>query len=451
MLIRVVDNVSRLKNIYIRPTDDLGWIDPIHEWHLLLYPSGFRNKWIQLYMHMDSHTVVAVPGGSLAKGYPVFRKRLQNLMDRFGFDGQFSLQYLDKYPDPVFAQADLHGQGLVADFDYWPINECLRTYDSFESIDYDYLENMLFTLDSEMGNGAISPLYFWDQHLAGHTPKPLKSDEIETYQPLKLRIPKDHHLLLPWENLHMENQLLRANLEDHLGGIVREFGSPADIWIENMFLKRVTEFIEQFKEPKTVTPRMLMGNPTYPPLHQIPKRDLRGALGKIMKDLKKVNLRVDFLASYPYAVRYSFLVDELLDHEFEHVDLADTFTTFIYEEFHPNHRHDIKEMIERILFQALHRKESDEFTLSMFTKQFKLNGKKASFEDLIDTVAMRIKEIRFMEICTQTISLIDIDESGSKKARALLCLEDHSRVKLTFEFLFKYCGRYFLIAGINLT
>jgi hypothetical protein len=372
-------------------------------------------------------------------------------MERFGFTAQFRGHYLDMYQDPMYALTSEEDLLWVSDYDHWLIDQCLRTFDSFERIDYNYLENTIFTLCTKAQEGYMSPLYYWDCYVAGKKTMPMSIEGIEGYLPSKLRIPREHQLLLPWENLHMENQLLRANLEDNLGGIIQEVGAPSDMWIENMFLKRVTEFVEQFKDPKMITPRELLGYPQYPSPDQVPAWGRKAAVSKIMKDLLKANIRVDFLAKYPFSVRYAFLVGEFLDHEFEHINLPDMFTNFIYEEFHPNHRYDIKQTINNLLCQDLFQFENKEYLATLFDKEFALNGKKACIDDFFDVLVSLKREGRFLTMYSYTIKTIEVEEKEPEKARAVVWLHDNKDDKLVIDMHFRYLDPGFDIIGIHLT
>jgi len=157
----------------------------------------------------------------------------------------------------------------------------------------------------------------------------------------------------PEENLRMENELLRLKLKAELGGDSHSSGDlPPEI--ENEFLKNVMAFEQNWakaKDEKPVKVYDLLGKPAFKKSDDLDNEELEKALEEITALLSKKNMEVYFgdEDEYDSPTQYRFITEELFDHETTFMPMPGMTTFFDYEEFHPNHKKDIKNRAEKFL------------------------------------------------------------------------------------------------------
>ena len=160
----------------------------------------------------------------------------------------------------------------------------------------------------------------------------------------------------PEENLRMENELLRLKLKAELGG--ESFSSGGlNPEIENEFLKNVMAFEHNFASAKPAKVYDLAGKPDFKKADGLNDDEITTALEKITELLSEKNIEVYFGDDDEYSSRtqYRFITEELFDHESTFVPMPGMTTCFDYEEFHPNHKKDIKRYAECFLTAWLER------------------------------------------------------------------------------------------------
>jgi hypothetical protein len=145
----------------------------------------------------------------------------------------------------------------------------------------------------------------------------------------------------PVENLRMENEILRLKLKAEAGA---EFQAVSDIpsEIENTFLKHVLHFEHAAAGAKQITVYDKLGRPDFIPASELSDKELKRALKRITTLMLKKQIEVDFSGSYDERTRYSFITDELFECETSDFFISGMITHYCYEEFHPDHKMDIK-------------------------------------------------------------------------------------------------------------
>ncbi len=110
--------------------------------------------------------------------------------------------------------------------------------------------------------------------------------------------------------------------------------------LEADWLRSIEEFEQQFAAAKQTTVRRFIGSPPVVPLAQIPPSELKRALGALVALLESHNVVVHFGRAVSDGEAYRFLTEELLDHEMDDIHIEGLTQNFLYEEFHPDDRHE---------------------------------------------------------------------------------------------------------------
>ncbi|WP_295717670.1 hypothetical protein [Mucilaginibacter sp.] len=150
------------------------------------------------------------------------------------------------------------------------------------------------------------------------------------------------------DNLRMENELMRLKLKAELGADSQSSGN-LDPLIENEFLKHVMAFEQNYAGAKRTKVFDLLGKPDFKKADELSDHLVDLAFEEVTDLLAQKNIEVDFIAAYDNRTKYSFITEELFDHETDDFNIPGMVTHFTYEEFHPNHKLDIGNRAEEFL------------------------------------------------------------------------------------------------------
>jgi hypothetical protein len=150
------------------------------------------------------------------------------------------------------------------------------------------------------------------------------------------------------EKLRFENELLRLKLQAEFGGDSFSAGS-LDPSLENEFLKNVMMFERGHAGAKRVKIFDLLGHPVFKKTNELDDEQVSTELEKVTDLLAEKNIEINFSGSYDDRTKYSFITDELFEHEVDDFTLEGMTTYFDYEEFHPNHALDIENRAKEFL------------------------------------------------------------------------------------------------------
>jgi hypothetical protein len=150
------------------------------------------------------------------------------------------------------------------------------------------------------------------------------------------------------ENLRMENELLRLKFNAEFGGDSHSTGN-LDPALENEFLKQMMAFEHSYANAKRVKLFDRLGQPDFKPADELSDEEIDLAFEEVTDLLGQSNIEVDFEGAYDNRTKYTFITDELFDHEVDDFGIPGMTTHFSYEEFHPNHKLDIENRANEFL------------------------------------------------------------------------------------------------------
>jgi len=119
--------------------------------------------------------------------------------------------------------------------------------------------------------------------------------------------------------------------------------------IDPQTLEQRSDFPGPIRQLEPMPVRKLLGYPDFRPSEALEPAALTRAWERLSSLLQEKHVRVDFLADYPLALKYDFIVEELLDEETDLPEFEGMFVCYIYEEFHPNHDYDIRSRTEEFM------------------------------------------------------------------------------------------------------
>lgn len=354
-------------------------------WYANTVTSSFKGKSLVIYVHEPSLVTVVTVGKTIKKTFPNFIISLEKLLKRFSFPTVFINEQMAYFKENAITKTDSRKMlGYMNSITDSLIGR-MYTYQNFEEIDLEEEENILMNqLHGSTPSNFFRPINYWENYLKGEDPF---KQNIDSENELIQLIP-DVNKLSRSEDLHMENQLMKLQLENILGGQIMNGsneGIPAEI--ENLFLKNIIEFEKQVTTSTKVTVNDLLKNPKFKAADSLNEKQLKSELKKINLLLNKKFIQLDFLDNYSDLVKYKFITEELINQETQTLNIPGMITHFIYEEFHPNHEFDVKNKIKHFIYTMLDEEELDSSNFKYTcSDEILLNKQSTSLKELEEKV-----------------------------------------------------------------
>lgn len=185
----------------------------------------------------------------------------------------------------------------------------------------------------------------------------------------------------PEENLRMQNDFLKMKMMAESGAFFGGAGDlPSDI--ENQFLKNVMEFEKANSVENNKTIYQILGNPEFADEKDLDEKKFKKEFDKLSELLKSMNINVEFNRERNDRFKYNFITKELFEHQTSFMPVKGMSTYFLYEEFHPDHELEIKDLTNRFLNDFLERR-LDENTHYINNQFLEPDGNLVSLVELI--------------------------------------------------------------------
>ncbi len=206
------------------------------------------------------------------------------------------------------------------------------------------------------------------------------------------------------EKLSEENDFLKLKMMAEFGG---EFISdtPVPPEVENIFLKQIQKIQRAHAQAETMSIHKMLGEPDFPPIKDLGKKDLKKQLKLLLSILKKHNISVNHYPTVAPEELYRFITEELFPREVEKMKLKGWQLQFNYEDFYPNHEMDVAIVVNDALSLLI---EKEPVPMEyLFDEDIKdQNGLQFDFEDFVlqlkdfhDTfIKAKIKDVHSEEL-----------------------------------------------------
>ena len=205
----------------------------------------------------------------------------------------------------------------------------------------------------------------------------------------------------PKLNISDENEFKKLKLSIEHGPIFFGKGNanvPPEM--EGQFLDNVFNFEKAFQNSKPISVFEKIGKPEFKPEDTLSDIEIIGELEYIMEIMHQNGLALDVLADYENENRliYSFITNELFQHEIDDINIPGMVTNFIYEEFHQNHEYDLKHATDDFLRMFLNTKSDfyDEYHSKDASNHEDLNNFRSLFKKF-KILFFNFKDITFDE------------------------------------------------------
>lgn len=160
-------------------------------------------------------------------------------------------------------------------------------------------------------------------------------------------------------NLRIENEIKKMKLSLEHGA---SFFSPSEKKLspeqEGEWLNQVKKFEDSYAKSKKIVIYDFLEKPTYKPVNEIPEAELEFELKRILNLLGQKGIGINTICKVDDRELYRFITEELFLKEADDMMIEGMTHNFIYEEFHPNHEHDIKTHCSEFVDGLLNKKIS---------------------------------------------------------------------------------------------
>jgi hypothetical protein len=421
------------------------------EWYANTITSSFKGKSLVIYVHQPSLITVVTAGKTIKKTFSEFALRLQNLLTRFTFPATFVTEQMNAFDNSIVTKTDSKKMlGFMNSITEHLIRR-MYNYENFEDIDLEEEENILMNFIHGSKN-IFMPISYWGNYFIGEDPFRNFNAFKKGENSIQL-IPNENKLSRS-EDLHMENQLMKLQIEDFLGGQImggNELELPAEI--ENLFLKNIIEFEKQSKQIKKVKIVELLGKHTFKPAAELNPKQLKTALDKAFALLAKNNINLDFLAEYSDETKYKFISEELIHEEAQMMNMPGMIMHFIYEEFHPNKDFDIRNRIKHFLFTLFENLDGENNYQFSCKEEFRLNNEYITLKEL-KTKANQLHLIHDIETIDDYKVKQILFNKDNKKAKVLGHLEiktegSKTKIKIPITFFAEISNDWWELTGLD--
>ncbi len=217
--------------------------------------------------------------------------------------------------------------------------------------------------------------------------------------------------------LRLENEMKKLNLEME-GAVFGFMGGDMPLDLEKQFLDNIMAFETQSKNATYMPLYKFLGEPFYLPFDVLPDEHVEREFERLNDLLQTHGVDLDFLCDYPTETKYRFITEEFFDLEISDMRIPGMINSFIYEEFHPNHEHDLSNDTETF-FRAIMNLGSD-FVPYFLSNQMEMLNKglvpKSMYEGRINFFRERFHVLRINLLEIKKVTINDISEE-TKTAR----------------------------------
>jgi hypothetical protein len=169
--------------------------------------------------------------------------------------------------------------------------------------------------------------------------------------------------------IRLENEEKKKQLSEEFGTDFGQMSTESELSpeLEKQFLDNILNFENAFQSAKRIKIYDLLEQPAYQKAELLTDAQVAKELDTLIELMGSKQIRVDTICDVDDREMYRFITEELFQEETDDMHIPGMMTCFTYEEFHPNHKHDI-ESHSTDFFQSYLNLE-DDFYKSYLTKE----------------------------------------------------------------------------------
>lgn len=232
--------------------------------------------------------------------------------------------------------------------------------------------------------------------------------------------------------LNEQNKKKQKQLEEKYGMKSLEGESEAPPEVMNNFLNYVEQYEEQWEKAERKKIREVFGNPIFRKIEEIEPDAIEDEIEIVLEKFAQHNYNVDIVEKDDVNPEdyYVFLTEELMEHETDFMNVPGMNTNFIYEEFHPNPKLNIKDCTDYFHW-GLRKKDKEQTLLWSAKDNILLNNISYNkdefaenlfkfFHDNIEDTKITFKEINADELSAQIELLVNYKVNGKSRSEVYI-------------------------------
>jgi hypothetical protein len=151
--------------------------------------------------------------------------------------------------------------------------------------------------------------------------------------------------------------------------------------MENQWLSHIDNFEQQYKDARRIKVFDFIGRPAFRKMDDLKPEEIGSELDRVLSFMGEKGISLDCSCEYESAIIYRFVTEELFEHEINDVSMEGMVTHFLYEEFHPNHDHDLRKYVDEFV-EIVFRKKWDRFDSHCFAGSVAFKGCEYDYEEI---------------------------------------------------------------------
>jgi hypothetical protein len=211
--------------------------------------------------------------------------------------------------------------------------------------------------------------------------------------------------------LRLENEMKKLNLEME-GAVFGYMSDDIPLDLEKQFLDNIMSFETQSKNATYMPLYKFLGEPFFLPFDVLPDEHVEQELERLNEFMQKNGIDLDFLCDYSLEIRYRFITEEFMNHEISDMRIPGMMNGFIYEEFHPNHEHDLTNDTENFFLSIMNL--GSDFKSYFLSKQMDMPKHglvdRAKYDGRIEFFRERFHVLRINLLEIKKVTIKDINE-----------------------------------------
>ncbi len=147
------------------------------------------------------------------------------------------------------------------------------------------------------------------------------------------------------DQLRRENEEKKKEIAEKYGVISMNNSTEHDLppEIESLFLNHIMAFEDAYASANPILLYNYVEKPAYRKVEDLTDEELTEELNRLTGLLYEHQIILDTICYVSEREQYRFITEELFFKEIDDMHIQGMDTRFIYEEFHPNHEHDIRQ------------------------------------------------------------------------------------------------------------
>jgi hypothetical protein len=203
------------------------------------------------------------------------------------------------------------------------------------------------------------------------------------------------------DDLNFENEFMKLKITAESGAYFSDNNLPPKV--ENDFLKYMMAFEEAAKEKKVVKFFDKIERPDFS--LNVDDQWLRAELERLLNHLEKYHINVSSICEVSDRELYRFIVEDLFEEIINDVPLLEGgYNCFTYEDFYPNHPHDIGNRVDEFRQVLIDKK------VSLYSWVFSSEFQSKSGMKLNEELVLTYLDYYFNKYQSITIPIFEIKE-----------------------------------------